>query len=117
MPIRVIVTAGSVADCTQAGKLIEGFGADHLIADKGYDTNAILEMAGAAGMRAEIPPKSNRKEQREFDRHLYKVRHLVENAFLKLKQWRGIATRHAKRRSSYLAAVHFRCAILWAGIS
>jgi len=117
MPVRVIVTAGSIADCTQAGKLIEGLDADHLIADKGYDTNAILEMAEAAGMRAEIPPKSNRKDQREFDRHLYKVRHLVENAFLKLKQWRGIATRYAKRSSSYLAAVHFRCAILWAAIS
>ena len=97
--------------------MIEGIAAGHLIADKGYDTNAIIEMAEAAGMSPEIPPKGNRKEQREYDRHLYRVRHLVENAFLRLKQWRGIATRYAKRASSFLAAVHFRCVILWASIS
>ncbi|MDB6139706.1 MAG: Transposase family, partial [Verrucomicrobiaceae bacterium] len=54
---------------------------------------------------------------RPYDQYLYKLRHLVENAFLRLKQWRGIATRYAKRSSSYLAAVQFRCAILWASIS
>ena len=105
-----------MADCTQAGELIEGIEAQHLIADKGYDTNAIVEMARQAHMQAEIPPKSNRKEQREYDHHLYQVRHLVENAFLHLKQWRGIATRYAKRAASFLAAVQFRCALLWAKI-
>jgi transposase len=117
MPVRVIVTAGPVADCTQAGALIEGLEADYLIADKGYDTNAIVEMAEASGAEAVIPPKSNRKEPRAYDKYLYKVRHLVENTFLKLKQWRGIATRYAKRASSFLAAVQFRCVILWALIS
>jgi transposase len=116
MPVRVIITAGPVADCTQAAELIEGIEAQALIADKGYDTDAIVEQAQAAGMEVVIPPKSNRKIQRPYDQHLYKARHLVENAFLRLKQWRGIATRYAKRASSYLAAVHFRCAILWAEI-
>jgi len=96
---------------------MEGIGAKVLIADKGYDTDAIVQMAQAAGMEVVIPPKSNRKNPRDYDQHLYKLRHLVENAFLRLKQWRGIATRYAKRVSSYLAAVQFRCAILWAGIS
>lgn len=105
-----------MADCTQAGALIQGIKAGSLIADKGYDTNAIVEAAKSAGMEAVIPPRSNRREQREYDRHLYKTRHLVENAFLKLKQWRGISTRYAKKASSYLAAVQFRCAILWASI-
>ncbi|MCW1887877.1 IS5/IS1182 family transposase, partial [Luteolibacter flavescens] len=63
-----------------------------------------------------IPPRSHRKEQRAYDRHLYKIRHLVENAFLKLKQWRGISTRYAKKASSYLAAVQLRCALMWAEI-
>lgn len=88
-----------------------------LIADKGYDTDAIVNQAQEAGMEVVIPPKSNRKHPREYDQYLYKLRHLVENAFLRLKQWRGIATRYAKRSSSYLAAVQFRCAILWASIS
>ena len=115
--MRVLITAGSVADCTQAAELIEGFKAQTLLADKGYDTDAIVQRAQAAGMEVVIPPKSNRKNPRTYDQYLYKLRHLVENAFLRLKQWRGIATRYAKRSSSYLAAVQFRCAILWALIS
>ena len=106
-----------MAECTQAGELIKGIDAQVLIADKGYDTDAIVNQAQASGMEVVIPPKSNRKQPREYDEYLYKLRHLVENAFLRLKQWRGIATRYAKRSSSYLAAVQFRCAILWALIS
>jgi len=117
MPVRVLVTAGPVADCTQAGKLISHIKAGALIAEKGYDTDAIVQIAQASGMEAIIPPRSNRKQPRDYDRHLYKLRHLVENAFLRIKEWRGIATRYAKRVSSYLAAVQLRCAIIWASIS
>ncbi|MCL2021484.1 MAG: IS5/IS1182 family transposase, partial [Betaproteobacteria bacterium] len=51
-----------------------------------------------------------------YDKHLYRVRHLVENAFLQLKAWRGIATRYAKKTASFLAAVHIRCIAIWANI-
>ena len=87
------------------------------MADRGYDTDAILAQARQQGMKPEIPPKKNRKIQREYDRYLYKLRHLVENAFLHLKRWRGIATRYAKNTSSFLAAVQIRCIALWAAIS
>jgi len=117
MPVRVVVTTGTDADCTHAGKLIEGISADHLLADKGYDSDAIVEQARQQGMKAQIPPRKSRKEQREYDKHLYKQRHLVENAFLHLKRWRGIATRYAKNSASFLAAVHIRCLVLWAEIS
>ena len=117
MPVRILITAGATADCTQASKLIEGLSAEHLLADRGYDTDAILAQAQQQGMKAEIPPKKNRKIQREYDRHLYKQRHLVENAFLHLKRWRGIATRYAKNTASFLAAVQIRCIALWANIS
>ena len=106
-----------MADCTQAAELIKGIAAQSRIADQGDDTDAIVHLAQAAGMEVVIPPKSNLKQQRPYDHYLYKLRHLVENAFLRLKQWRGIATRYAKRSASYLAAVQFRCAILWAFIS
>lgn len=86
-----------------------------LLADKGYDVDAIIEAAQAAGMAVVIPPKKNRKLQREYDKDLYRLRHLVENAFLKLKQWRGIATRYAKNTASFLAAVRIRCIALWLG--
>jgi transposase len=88
-----------------------------LLADKGYDTDAILEQALLQGMEPVIPPKKNRKVQREYDEELYKLRHLVENAFLHLKRWRGIATRYAKNTASFLAAVQIRCIALWANIS
>ena len=117
LPVRIVVTAGSRADCTQAGRLIEGIDADHLIADKGYDADAILKQAAAQGMNAVIPPKKNRVTQRPYDEDLYKLRHLVENAFLHLKRWRGIATRYAKNSKSFLAAVQIRCIALWLNIS
>ena len=117
MPVRGIITHGTAADCTQASRLIEGIDADHLIADKGYDTDAILEQAAAQGMNAVIPPKKNRVKQRPYDEALYKLRHLIENAFLHLKRWRGIAPRYAQNSTSFLAAVQIRCRVLWLNIS
>ena len=114
-PVRMLVTAGTKADCTQAGQLVAGTDADYLIADKGYDTDEIVELARDSNMGVVIPPKKNRREQREYDKYLYRQRHLVENAFLKLKRWRGIATRYAKNTASFLAAVHIRCIAIWLG--
>jgi len=94
--------------------LIEGTDADYLLADKGYDSDAIIQAAILNGMEPVIPPRKNRKELRYYDREIYKLRHLVENAFLALKKWRGIATRYAKNTSSFLAAVHIRCIFIWA---
>ena len=109
MPVRAIITEGTRADCKEAVHLIEGIDAQNLLADRGYDTSEIVAFALSAGINVVIPPKKNRKEQREYDRYLYKIRHLVENAFLWLKRWRGIATRYAKNTSSFLSAVHIRC--------
>lgn len=113
----MLITDGTTADCTQAGGLIEGIKAEHLLADKAYDTDALVEQCQTQGMKAVIPPKRNRKEKREYDAGVYKLRHLVENAFLHLKRWRGIATRYAKNTSSFLAAAHIRCLVLWLNIS
>ena len=57
MPLRVVITQGTTADCTQAGRLIEGITAEHLIADKGYDSDAIVDQAKGQGMKAVIPPQ------------------------------------------------------------
>lgn len=113
----MVITQGTRADCTQASRLIEGITAEHLLADRGYDSDAIVEQANKQGMQAVIPPRNNRKHQRAYDKALYKLRHLVENAFLHLKRWRGIATRYAKNTASFLAAVQIRCISLWANIS
>jgi len=87
-----------------------------LLADRGYDSNQIIDKACQQGINVVIPPKKNRNEQREYDKDLYKLRHLVENAFMHLKRWRGIATRYAKNTASFLAAVQIRCIVLWARI-
>ena len=108
LPLRVLVTEGTTADCTQALPLIAGLAAEYLVADRGYDTDAILAQAQTQGIKPVIPPRKHRKIQRPYDHYLYKLRHLVENAFLHLKRWRGIATRYAKRASSFLALVHIR---------
>jgi len=93
--------------------LIDGFSAEWLLADRGYDSNKIIEQAVSQGMNVVIPPKKNRRVQRDYDKYLYQLRHLVENAFLHLKRWRGIATRYAKYTTSFVAAVQIRCIALW----
>ncbi len=75
-------------------------------------TVPIIIKAADQGMTPVIPPRKNRKHLREYDEYLYKLRHLVENAFLLLKRWRGIATRYAKNASSF-AAVQIRCIAIW----
>ncbi len=104
MPVRALITSGPTADCSQAEVLIEGIDAAHLLAKRGYDNNAIVEQAEKQGMEAQIPSRKNRKVRQEYDCELYRLRHLVENAFLHLKRC-GIATRYAKNSGSFLARV------------
>ena len=113
MPVRLAVTGGTVADCSLALPLIEGIEAEWLLADKACDTNEIIATARETGMNPVIPPKSNRREKRDYDRARYKLRHLVENGYLEFKQWRGVATRYAKRTASYLAACQLRAVTIW----
>lgn len=96
MSVRIVITDPTTADCTQASKLINGIKAEYLLADKGYDTYEIVVQAESQGMIALIPPRENRKVQRKYDKDLYKLRHLVDNALLHFKRWRGIASRYAK---------------------
>ena len=116
LPLRIIITKGAQADCIQANALIDGFEGEYLLADRAYDTQEVLNKAKSQNMEVVIPPKKNRKEQRDYDKHLYQLRHLVENVFLHLKRWRGVATRYAKNTSSFVATVQVRCICLWAQI-
>lgn len=74
-----------------------------LLADKAFDANWLLAELDERGATAVIPPKSNRKIQRNYDEESYKWRHLVENYFAKIKEFRGIATRYDKTDCSYAA--------------
>jgi transposase len=96
---------------------MEGMVAQCLIADRGYDSDAIIGQGMKQGMKPVIPPRKNRTGQRPYDKYLYKLRHLVENAFLHLKRWRGIATGYAKNSASFLAVIQIRCIALWLNVS
>ena len=96
MPVRLAVTGGTVADCSLALPLIEGIEAECLLADKAYDTNEIIATARASGMNPVIPPKSNRREKRDYDQALYKLRHWWRTDS-GLQAVAGVATRYAKR--------------------
>ena len=88
--------------------------ADTLIADKAFDADVrVLEPLAAAGKQSVIPSKANRVIARDFDRDLYKARHLIENFFAKLKQFRAIATRYDKTARNFLAGVHLVAAAIW----
>lgn len=113
----MVITEGTRADCQETSLLIDSLSAQALLADKAYDTDALIAQALAQNMQVVIPPRKNRKQKREYDEYLYTLRHLVENAFLYLKRWRSIATRYAKNAESFLAAVQIRAAFLWASIS
>jgi transposase len=93
--------------------LLEDITAEAVIADKGYDSDAVVEKIEAAGAKAVIPPKSNRKDPRRYNKKMYKERNVVERFFARLKQWRGLATRYEKTLESYMAMVFLACARRW----
>ena len=84
-----------------------------LLADKGYDANALRELVTGRGAWANIPPKRNRKDPICFSKHLYKARNRVERFFNKIKQYRRIATRYDKTAENYLAALRLVSVRIW----
>jgi len=101
-----------VNDCTQAIELLGQREAEAVLADKGYDSDAIVEHIEATGAKAVIPPKSNRKVQREYDKTLYKQRNRIERCFSKLKHFRRFATRYEKSKTCFQALVALACSWL-----
>ena len=113
-PIGVFLTGGEAHDLAGADALLPAMAAETLIADKAFDADErVLEPLAAAGKSAVIPPKANRLINRNYDRDLYKTRHLIENFFAKLKQFRAIATRYDKTARNFLAAIHLAASVVW----
>jgi transposase len=93
---------------------LENFQADALLADKAFDADErVIQKLEAQGKEAVIPPKNNRKEPRKYDKELYKARHLIENFFARLKQYRAIATRYDKLATSFLGAIYLASIVTW----
>jgi len=110
----LFLTGGEAHDLAGADHLLPEMQADTLIADKAFDADQrVIEPLAAAGKTAVIPPRSNRRSPRDFDRDLYQLRHLIENFFAKLKQFRAIATRYDKTARNFLAGIHLVASAIW----
>ena len=85
-----------------------------LCADKGYDSKSLRKQIQDSKTKPNIPRKSNTKSSNDhMDWYMYKIRHLVENSFCRLKQFRGIATRYDKLKRNYQSAVALACIFIW----
>lgn len=113
-PTGFHLTAGQDHDLEGADILLENIRAAALLADKAYDADdRVLLRLKAMHCEAVIPQKSHRKNVREYDKFLYQARHLIENFFAKLKQYRAIATRYDKKARNFLGAIYLAAAIVW----
>lgn len=94
--------------------LLQDTPAHTIIADKAYDAQArLIDPLQSKGKAVVIPSRAKVKQPREYDRHLYKARHLIENLFARLKQYRAIATRYDKTTCNFLGAIHLAAAMVW----
>jgi transposase len=113
-PLSFHLTPGQACDLDGADLLLPKLVAKTILADKGYDADRrVIDVLQAQGKTAVIPPKCNRVAPREYDKDLYKARHLIENFFAKLKQYRAIATRYDKRGVNFLGAIYLAAAVIW----
>ena len=112
-PVRLLLTAGQVSEYTEAEALIDGFQATFVLADKGYDSDSFVAAIKNHGAVPVIPPKSNRKVLRDYDKDLYKERNLVERLFQKLKEYRRIATRYERLARNYMTMLNLGSILVW----
>jgi transposase len=113
-PTAFLLTPGQTHDLVGADHLLPETDAETVIADKAYDAeDRVIRPLEQAGKGIVIPPKSNRRNPRPYDKDLYKARHLIENFFCQLKQFRAIATRYDKLSRNFQAAIHVASALIW----
>ena len=116
-PIDFIISDGATHDVSIAPALIERLElkeTKYICADKGYDSEKLREQIRNAGAQANIPKKKNAKtSNKHMNWDIYKIRHLVENAFARLKHYRAIATRYDKLEQSFASTIALACAFIW----
>jgi transposase len=110
--VRFVLLPGQRHDTIGVPPLIEGVAFGALLGDKAFDMDWLRADLDARGAVAVIPPKANRKTQINLDRDMYGWRHLIENTFAKLKEFRAVATRYDKTDTSYAASIHLAAAVI-----
>lgn len=113
-PVVFEITEGQIHDMVMAESLLKSCNPGFLINDKGYDSEPLRELARDQSMIPIIPRRKNSlKPNPEFDKDLYKFRHLVENLFARLKHYRAFATRYDKLKRNFASTVAFSCTMIW----
>jgi len=112
-PLHFELTGGQRHDITQASNLIADYSGNYVIADKAYDSDDFLQFVVDRGAIAVIPPRSTRTAMREYDKHLYRERHLVECFINKIKHYRHVFSRFDKLSSRYLGFLSIVGALIW----
>lgn len=114
LPVRILLTAGQSSDMTAVPELLAGLPTPTtVIADRGYDSNAVLDLIRASGAKPSIPSTAQRTVRRSVDMAIYRQRNQVERFFCRLKHFRRVATRFDKLARNFLAAVLLASTRLW----
>lgn len=113
LPIKFILTPGEASDFNQAIPLLTNESPTYVLADRGYDSDEIIDYIEQINAIPVIPPRSNRIIQREYDKIIYKERNLIERLFNRLKQFRKIATRFEKIQINFEALIYLAASYLW----
>ena len=114
LPVRLLISPGQASDMGAVPQLLEGLPVPStVVADRGYDSNAVLDLIARSGARPNIPSCSRRIVRRSVDPAIYRQRNLIERFFCKLKQFRRVATRFDKLARNFLAAVLIASTRLW----
>ena len=114
-PTSLHLTAGQNHDLEGSDTLMDHLTqADAALADKAYDADErVRQKLKEKGCKAIIPSKISRLNPFDYDKDLYKARHLIENFFAKLKQYRAIATRYDKTAQNFLGAIYLASILIW----
>ncbi|MBC8946856.1 MULTISPECIES: IS5 family transposase [Xenorhabdus] len=115
LPVHFELSGGQTHDIVHAESLVvHSPSSDFVIADKGYDSGAFRSFVEKQGAKTVIPyRKNNRKSDKQIDNALYRYRHLVENAFARIKHFRAIATRYDKLARNYASTLALAFVIIW----
>ena len=112
-PLDFILTGGEIAECSQAFSLLNNKEYEAVLADKGYDSNSIIDHIKSRKARAVIPAKKNRIQVRKYDKNMYKERYKIECLFGFLKHYRRLFSRFEKIANRFQAFLHFVGALQW----
>ena len=112
-PLAVQLSAANKSAIAQAEEMLEGQSAERVVADRGYDSDALREKITAQGAEPVIPPRKHRKEKPAYDKHCSGSRHVIENFFCRIKDHRRVAPRYEKTAAHFAAMVMISCILVW----